>query len=232
MGFVKQDEDGPSSAERLPLQSVSGSITDPVSWRAWPTLPRVCMCACVPARFTRSYADDSVAERAGQHMAGAPSRARQGGRGGGEGGGEERIEEANSGWVSGRQQCRPRSGPDGGTRGHIPRWLCLRNAVGAPLRRLPPSFFINRSHLPVLAKRNPLITARARWNNVTRVCAEFSLRADVKERCRSKSYREGEKEREGRREIRGIARSIRGLIFMPAHRRWCPARSEDATSSS
>lgn len=123
----------------------------------------VCMCACVPARFTRSYADDSVAKRAGQHMAGAPSKARQGGRGGGgEGGGEERIEEANSGWVSGRQQCRPRSGPDGGTWGHIPRWLCLRNAVGAPLRRLPPSFFINRSHLPVLAKRNPLITARAR----------------------------------------------------------------------
>lgn len=115
------------------------------------------MCVHVRARFTRSYADDSVAERAGQHTAEAPSGARRGG-----GGGEERIEEANSTGPGGRQQCRPRSGPDGGTRGHIPRWLCLRNAVGAPLRRLPPSFFINRSHLPVLAKRNPLITARAR----------------------------------------------------------------------
>lgn len=97
-----------------------------------------------------------------------------------------------------RQQCRPRSGPDGGTRGHIPRWLCLRNAVGAPLRRLPPSFFINRSHLPVLAKRNPLITVRTRWNNVTRVHAEFNLQADAEGRCRGESHR---RERAGRREI-------------------------------
>lgn len=111
------------------------------------------------ARFTRSYADVSVAERAGQHTAGVPS-----------GPGEAEEEEQRRGahrrskqhQAGGKQQCRPRSGPDGGTWGHIPRWLCLRNAVGAPLRRLPPSFFINRSHLPVLAKRNPLITARAR----------------------------------------------------------------------
>lgn len=47
--------------------------------------------------------------------------------------------------------------PNGGTRGHIPRWLCLRNAVGAPLRRLTPSFFINQTQfiLFYLSKTNP-----------------------------------------------------------------------------
>lgn len=32
--------------------------------------------------------------------------------------------------------------------------------MGAPLRRLSPSFFINRSHLLVLAKRNPYYRLR------------------------------------------------------------------------
>jgi len=171
MEFVNRDEDGPflileaRDAERLLLQrSVSGSPSWVPYFRArserFHVYVCVCMYVCMRARFTRSYADDSVAKRAGQHTAGAPSGARQDGGDGGEGGGAHRRSKQHR--AGGRQQCRPRSGPDGGTRGHIPRWLCLRNAVGAPLRRLPPSFFINRSHLPVLAKRNPLITARAR----------------------------------------------------------------------
>lgn len=119
-----------------------------------------CVCACERARALVLHARMLMIVLQNERGNTRPGPRRGPGEVGG--GGEERIEEANSTGPGGRQQCRPRSGPDGGTRGHIPRWLCLRNAVGAPLRRLPPSFFINRSHLPVLAKRNPLITACAR----------------------------------------------------------------------
>lgn len=44
---------------------------------------------------------------------------------------------------------------------HIPRWLCLRNAVGAPLRRLPPFFFINRINLSSLEKRRLQVPRRS-----------------------------------------------------------------------
>lgn len=122
-----------------------------------------CLCMCV---LYASYADDSVAKRA-------------------ESTGARGDEEAHRRSKQRRaRQCRPRSGPDGGTRGHIPRWLCLRNAVGAPLRRLPPSFFINRSHLPVLAKRNPLVTARGRAKCLLKGTNESSSRSNREKQLR------------------------------------------------
>lgn len=75
-----------------------------------PCFYRVCV-ACARARFTRSYVDDSVAERAEQHTARASSEAR---RGGGEGGGEERIEEANSTGQAAGSSAGPALGPTGG----------------------------------------------------------------------------------------------------------------------
>lgn len=141
--------------------------------RAWPVSSirsRECastrVCARVCAHVMRPYADDSVAERVG------PTGAR----------GDEEAHRRSK--QRSTRQCRPCFGPDGGTRGHIPRWLCLRNAVGAPLRRLPPSFFINRSHLPVLAKRNPLVTARGRAECLSRSTNESTLHSNREKRPR------------------------------------------------
>lgn len=146
--------------------------------RVFYTLAPVCVCARMCMRVIRPYADDSVAERAG------PTGAR----------GDEEAHRRSK--QRRARQCRPRSGPDGGTRGHIPRWLCLRNAVGAPLRRLPPSFFINRSHLPVLAKRNPLVTARGRAECLSRGTDEPTSHSAIERNGRDKSHRERERDRE------------------------------------
>lgn len=122
MGFAKRDEDDPSlileARKRLLLQSgASRSPSRAPYFRARGERFHVYMYifiymyACTRAHFTRSYADDSVAKRAGQHTAGAPSWARRDGGGGG--GGEERIEEANSTGQAVGSSAGPALGPTG-----------------------------------------------------------------------------------------------------------------------
>ena len=58
----------------------------------------------------------------------------------------------------------------GGAWGHIPRWLCLRNAVGALLRRLPPSFFINRINSSILANILIILGQSSSFQRVSGEC--------------------------------------------------------------